>query len=306
VKPIKHLTLVLHGARADRADVRHLVRWVRRRGHRLDVRVTWDAGDAMWQAAEAADAGADTVIAAGGDGTLNEVLNGLDGRNTALGIIPLGTANDFARQLGIPSDADHAMDVILQRKPALMDTASLNGRRFLNVSTGGVGAEATAETPTEAKAALGALAYAITGIRKLAELPASRATFRSDGLRLDCEYLMFAVGNARATGGGTIVAPRAEVNDGLLDVCVVEAMPRADFARIALKTRTGDHLDLPGVHYVQVPWLRIEGHNALSVNVDGESSDARVLHYRARARDLRVHAVRLPGEDTTETETAGR
>ena len=89
-----------------------------------------------------------------------------------LGIIPLGTANDFARQVGIPADADHAMDVILQRKPRRFDTASLNGRRFLNVSTGGVGAEATAETPAEAKESLGPLAYAISGHAQVRRLPA--------------------------------------------------------------------------------------------------------------------------------------
>lgn len=304
MRPPRHLALILHGARADRPDVRHVVRWVRRRGHRVQIRVTWEAGDATAQAAEAADEGVDTVVAVGGDGTLNEVLNGLDGRESALGILPLGTANDFARQLGIPGDADHAMDVILQREPVRVDSASLNGRRFVNVSTGGMGAEATAETPTEAKATLGALAYAITGLRKLAELPASRARFVSDRFHYDGEFLLFAVGNARATGGGTLVAPHAEVNDGLLDVCVVEAMARTDFARVALRTRTGEHLDLPGVHYAKLPWLRIEGHSSISVNVDGEPSDARMLHYRARARDLLVHAVELPGEG--ESETAGR
>src|SRR3954471_21648594 len=105
--------------------------------------------------------GVECVAPAGGDGTVNDVVNGLDGLDVPLGIIPLGTANDFARQVGIPSDADHAMDVILQRKPKRFDTASLNGRRFLNVSTGGVGAEATAETPASAKETLGPLAYAV-------------------------------------------------------------------------------------------------------------------------------------------------
>ena len=71
-------------------------------------------------------------------------------RKVSLGVVPLGTANDFARQTGIPEDADHAMDVILRRKPVRIDTASMNGRRFVNVSTGGVGAEATAETPAVA------------------------------------------------------------------------------------------------------------------------------------------------------------
>ena len=129
---------------------------------------------AIHLAADAADRGTDVVIACGGDGTLNEVVNGLDGRDVPLGVVPLGTANDFARQTGIPEDADHAMDVILRRKPVRIDTASMNGRRFLNVSTGGVGAEATAETPADFKASLGPLAYAITAVRKLAGDDAAR------------------------------------------------------------------------------------------------------------------------------------
>ena len=163
--------LIIHGSRAELPTLRHLVEWVREKGHRVTPRVTWEAGDAIHFAREAAARGATAVIAAGGDGTVNEVLNGLSGFDVPLGIIPVGTANDFARQVGIPlDDVDHAMDVILQRPPVRVDTLEMNGRRFLNVSTGGVGAEATAETPADAKESLGTLAYAITGARKLAGL----------------------------------------------------------------------------------------------------------------------------------------
>src|SRR5690348_11786316 len=141
----KHIALVIHGSRADYPEVRHLIDWVRQKGHLVEPMVTYAVGDATAFAADAARRGVDVVAAVGGDGTLNEVVNGLDGYDVPLGVIPVGTANDFARQVGIPADADHAMDVILQRKPRRFDTASLNGRRFLNVSTGGVGAEATAK-----------------------------------------------------------------------------------------------------------------------------------------------------------------
>jgi diacylglycerol kinase (ATP) len=188
----KHIALIIHGARDDRPELRHLVEWVREKGHFVEPLTTFEAGEAAAMAADAARRGVDVVAAAGGDGTVNEVVNGLDGYDVPLGIIPVGTANDFARQVGIPADADHAMDVILQRKPKRLDTASLNGRRFLNVSTGGVGAEATAETPPDAKEALGAIAYAISGMRKLADFRAGRARFAGDGFEYDGEFLMFA------------------------------------------------------------------------------------------------------------------
>ena len=293
----KHITFVVHGARADHEDLRRMVQWVRERGHAVEVHVTWDAGDGDYLAADAADRGTDVVVACGGDGTLNEVVNGLDGRDVPLGVVPLGTANDFARQTGIPEDADHAMDVILRRNPVRIDTASMNGRRFLNVSTGGVGAEATAETPADFKASFGPLAYAITAIRKLAGDQSRHARFMSAGFDLDVDFMAFAVGSARVTGGGTMMTPDASVTDGLLDLCVIETMSRRDFARLAMEVRKGEHVGLPGVHYAQLPWLKVVGSQILNVNVDGEAVEAPVCDYRARRADLRVHVQHLPGEE---------
>jgi diacylglycerol kinase (ATP) len=297
VRRRKHIAMIIHGSRAEREDVRNLIDWVRAKGHVVEPHVTLEAGDARAMTAAAARAGADVVIAMGGDGTVNEVVNGLDGFDTPLGIIPLGTANDFAAQAGIPADADHAMDVILRRNPVCIDTASLNGRRFLNVSTGGVGAEATAETPPDAKETLGPMAYAITGVRKFAELQPYRASFRGDGFVFDGDFLMFAVGLTRASGGGTLVTPRASVIDGLLDVCIVESMGRADFARLVLKVKRGEHLSEPGVHYAQLPSIVVSADLPLSVNVDGETSGGRRLEYRSRPKDLWVYLSHLPGEE---------
>jgi diacylglycerol kinase (ATP) len=295
--PRKHLTFVVHGARADRPELRQMVAWVRQRGHAVEVAITWNAGDAEHVAALAADRGTDVVIACGGDGTLNEVVNGLDGRDVPLGVVPLGTANDFARQTGIPEDANHAMDVILRRKPVRIDTASMNGRRFLNVSTGGVGAEATAETPADAKASLGPLAYAITAVRKLAGSETRHASFVGAGFSLDVDFMAFAVGSARVTGGGTIMTPDASVTDGLLDLCVIESMSRRDFAMISLRVKKGEHVGLPGVHYAQLPWLKVTSTEPLSVNLDGEGVLVQVCDYRARRADLLVHVQHLPGEE---------
>jgi diacylglycerol kinase (ATP) len=293
----KHIALVLHGSRAGREDVRHLVNWVREKGHFVEPLVTFEAGDAMHLAADAARRGVDVVAAAGGDGTINEVVNGLDGYDVPLGIIPLGTANDFAKQVGIPADADHAMDVILQRKARRFDTATLNGRRFLNVSTGGIGAEATAETPAAAKETLGSMAYAITGLRKFADLQPNYARFTGDGFEYEGEFLMFAVGLTRSTGGGTMVTPMATADDGYFDLCIVEGMSRGEFARTVLKVKRGEHVGHPGVHYVQLKRVHIEGREPMAVNVDGEISNARELTYRARSRDLYVHVAYMPGDE---------
>jgi lipid kinase YegS len=301
----KQLLFVIHGARSEHPGVRHLVQWVREKGHTVIPRITWERGDATFFAAEGAKKGVDVVVALGGDGTVNEAVNGLSGFDVPLGIVPLGTANDFARQAGIPFDLDHAMDVILRSEPVRIDTAELNGHRFLNVSTAGIGAEATAETPADAKEALGSLAYAITGVRKLIDLSPIRARIETPNSHTDVEFLVLAVGNARETGGGTIVTPRASVTDGLLDVCIVDPMPRRDFARLALRVRDGEHLHADGVRYFQVPWLRVSAERAITVNVDGEPRETTTLDYRSRPGDLLVHVARVPGTAAPADEVPG-
>jgi lipid kinase YegS len=293
----KRLGLIINGARADHALLRAVVQSLRDAGHTVEPRLTFEEGDAVIAARAAAERGVDVVVAVGGDGTVNEVANGLADTDVPLGIVPLGTANDFARQAGIPVDPAHALDLVIVRPPTTIDSVTLNGRRFINVSTAGLGAEATAETPREAKKALGPLAYAITGMRKFSQLEARRARFAGPGFEHRCGFLLFAVGNARETGGGTALTPRASVIDGLLDVCIVEEMSHADFARLLLKLKRGEHLDQPGVIYAQLPSLTVDVQHDITVNVDGETTLQRELTYTVGAGDLRVHVAHLPGEN---------
>ncbi|HEX5580420.1 MAG TPA: YegS/Rv2252/BmrU family lipid kinase [Gemmatimonadaceae bacterium] len=286
------ISLVIHGSRADDDRLRALVDDVRNAGIRVRPRVTFELGDAATFAREEALRGdVRAVVAVGGDGTVNEVVNGLAGTGVPLGIIPLGTANDFATQVGIPEEPHHAMDLILHQAPVRLDTAELNGRRFLNVSSGGIGAEATFETGAMAKAALGPLAYALTGLRKLVALEATTLHVAMPGQELDVDALLFFVGNARTSGGGMPVTPLAAANDGLLDVCVIERAGRAELARLAVKVARGEHVGEPGVLYWRVPWVTIHGigdhaGEPLPVNVDGERAPAAELRYRVWPGDL--------------------
>lgn len=289
VLPPTTISLIINGRRAADLTLHAEVGRLRERGIRVRPRVTFDLGDAAHFAAEESAAGTSVVVAVGGDGTINEVLNGLAGAETPMGIIPLGTANDFARQVGIPEDVAQAIDVILRAPPVRLDSASLNGRRFLNVSSAGLGAEATAETSSAAKATLGSLAYAITGLKKLISLDAMRLRLEAPGVEREIDVLAFFVGNARHAGGGMPVTPLASPNDGLLDVCVVERMGRAEVARLALKIRNGEQVGEPGVLYFRAPWLTVRSEQPISVNADGERLTSRQLDYRARPGDLLIH-----------------
>lgn len=284
------ITLVVNPLSPDAVEtLRGAVARLRRVGHAVAPRLTFERGDGRRLAREAAEDGFDLVVAAGGDGTVNEVAAGIHDHLARtggspedaprLGIVPLGTGNDLAGALGIPQGIEEALAGALVGRRVPIDVATLNGESFVNVSTGGAGAEATEETSEEVKRLLGPLAYFVTGVKKFVALDVSTARF-SDGEPIyEGPFLIFAVGNSRRTGGGNWITPRAELDDGLLDLCIVREMPRRELLGLLPEIRAGRHLRHPAVIYRRVRELRVESDEELSVNVDGEPSNGRVLRY---------------------------
>ena len=264
---------------------------LRRRGHEVWPRLTFEEGDAMRLVRGMIEAGTDLVISAGGDGTLNEVVNGVMGTGWGgrLAVVPLGTANDFALGMEIPVDIGEAFRVALEGRERDVDVARVNDRFFINVSTGGFGAAATEETPSERKRLLGPWAYVVTGMRKFAELRPSGVRFRARGETVyEGDVMLFAVGNTKRTGGGTMVTPRAEFGDGELDVVIVPGMARMDFLALLPDLRAGTHLDNPDVLYFRTSDLVVESDETLSVNADGEPLRGRAFTYGLSERTIRV------------------
>ncbi len=267
-------------------EIRESVRRLRAEGHEVRPQLTFEEGDATRFARSAADGGADVVIAAGGDGTVNEVVNGLmaGGAATRLAIVPMGTANDFALGMDVPQAVSEAFSVAVSGSRREVDVARLNERYFVNVSTGGFGATATEETPSDAKRLLGPWAYVITGVRKFSSLRPSHVTFDTPEERaFEGEVMLFAVGNAKRTGGGSMLTPRAEFRDGKLDVMIVPAMARMDFVALLPDLRAGTHVDNPSVLYFRTTALEVSSDEDLSVNVDGEP--IRGTHFRYSLAD---------------------
>lgn len=287
------VALIMHprGDAQRLEELRSVIAELRTDGHIVWPHLTFEPGDAASLARLAARVGADLVIAAGGDGTVNEVVNGIGRlrRRPRLGILPMGTGNDFALGLGIPQDLAEATRVAVGGRPLAIDVARVNERLFVNVSTGGFGAEATEHTPGEAKRMLGALAYVVAGARELVELHPVRARFRVDGRQFyDGEFLLFAIGNGRRTGGGSFLTPRAEFDDGLLDLLVVEAMPRLEFLALLPDLRAGTHLESPGVRYTRATSIVVAPREPLAVNADGEPVRARRYRYSLWPRRIAV------------------
>ena len=214
-----------------REDVRAAVRAVRDEGHQVEVRVTWEGGDATRFASQAALAGVDLVIAGGGDGTVNEVVAGLlnaagESRPSAsMGILPLGTANDLARACDIPLDPFEALRLAVSGTANDVDVGRANGRSFMNVATGGFGTQVTVATPNDLKKILGSAAYFLTGVSHFSSIRPARGRLSGPGLTWEGAFLVLGVGNGRQAGGGHQLCPQALLNDGLLDVRVLPQLP---------------------------------------------------------------------------------
>ena len=270
-------------------EVRTEVSRLRAAGHEVEPRLTFEGGDATRFAREAGEAGVDLLIAAGGDGTMNEVVNGVaqtDWRGP-VALIPLGTANDFALGLGVPEEVPTAFDVAVEGSDREVDLVRVNDRYFVNVSTGGVAAQATGETPSDTKQLLGPLAYLVTGVQKLPELEPTPARFTTpDGEAYDGEVMMYAVGNGRRTGAGSLVTPEAELSDGELDVMIVPGMTRMEFMALAPRIRSGTHVDHPEVTYFRTDRLTVECGADLAVNADGEAVSGGGYEYEVTGEQL--------------------
>ena len=293
--------LVLNGKSAGEPSVREAVASMRQAGMPLAVRVTWEAGDAERYVREAVEAGAATVIAGGGDGTLHEVANALAAMEgddlPSLGLLPLGTANDFARGAGIPLEAEDAL-ALVQRAPArpmdlLKVTHGQEVRWCANLATGGFGTQVTVETDPELKKKLGGLAYVLTGLGRLGQATPLVARFQGDGFEWQGGFVALGIGNGRQAGGGQVLCPDAQVDDGLIDLTVIPEGKgdAAEFLSVlgtALSAGREAALAQIGV-CARLPWLEVASDAPFTLNLDGEPMEGDRFRIEAVSGRVRMH-----------------
>ena len=272
---MRTMRLILNGKASGDPALRDAVGQIREQGHTLDVRVTWEAGDAARYAGEAVRDGVQAVLAGGGDGTINEIVNGLlaedNQRAPAVGLVPFGTANDFATACGIPKgDPLGALRLAAEGEPRPIDVGKVNHQYFINVTSGGFGAEVTASTPPEMKKALGGAAYSLMGLVTAAKMSPYRGKLvTSEGERAG-QMILCAVGNGRQAGGGFPVCPSALLNDGLLDLMVVHDVDLLELGVLFSELSNMESPDNKYVSYQQLSAFRIEAEQDLQLNLDGE------------------------------------
>jgi lipid kinase YegS len=284
----KRVCLILNGKVAENEALRSAVGRQRASGHRIEVRVTWEKGDAQRFASEAGEV--DLVVAAGGDGTLNEILHGLmdlSATRPVLGIVPLGTANDFASGCGIPPDPAKALALCMKGEAVPIDIGKANDHWFINAASSGFGAEITATTSPELKRLLGPAAYTLMGAILAINLHHYQGRLILPGREITGSGPVAIVGNGRQAGGGIQVAPRACIDDGLLDVLVVRQI-----SPTALLAAARELQQLPSdgqyISYWQTPWLEVHPEEAIPVNLDGEPLSFSTVRYEAVPKAIQL------------------
>lgn len=233
---------------------------------------TGEDGDAETAAKYALSRNFDLVIAAGGDGTINEVIHGVAEQNhrPKLGIIPTGTTNDFARALHIPRDIKKAVDIIVEGHSQLLDIGRVNEHYFINIAGGGKLTELTYDVPVKLKTVLGQLAYYVKGIEMLPSLKPARVKIEYDGNVIDEDIMIFLVSNSNSVGGFEKLAPSADLSDGYFDLIILKKVNLAEFIRIATLAIRGAHLEDSNVIYKQAKKVTVTPQEKMQLNLDGE------------------------------------
>ena len=287
--------LILHRKSANEPYVKDAVKAVRKEGVDFRVLVPFNKAEKARVVKEALERGAERIIAGGGDGTINAVADALIGKGkekpaVTLGVFPLGTANDFARGCGLPSDdLTECLRIACTREGRAIDVGVMNKRNFVNVASLGFGAEITATTPVELKKKLGGGAYTLMGLVKVMNLTPYTGKLLIPGEDpIEGNLLFGAVGNNHFAGGGFDIAPSARLDDGLLDLTAIMQSPGFSLGELARELENPMNPDNRFVAYRQLPKFTIDSDQKLHCNLDGEPVCKKKLKFDILHRHLRV------------------
>lgn len=252
----------------------------------------------------AVKAGARRVIVGGGDGSLSGAAHVLANTGVALGVLPTGTANDFARTLHIPFQLEAACAVIRDGFTRQVDLGKVNGHHFLNAASVGVTSDIARNVNKGLKQRLGKVAYATAAASEAFKLSPfhARVVTEADTLELECAQVV--IGNGRYHGGGSMIAPEATLEDGLLDVYVIAFDGKTEderlrvrdllsLGRIAMMVRRGRHVEHPAVRCLRARQVSLETEPALELDVDGEPLGTSPARFEVVPRALTVIAPAL-------------
>jgi diacylglycerol kinase (ATP) len=275
-----------HGERAlrKRAQVESLARG-------CVVHTTTHTGEARLMARRGVDEGFEKIVAAGGDGTINEVVNGLAGTNVTLGLLPIGTMNVFATELGLPvNNLQSCWDVIRNDSVRIVDLAQANKKFFVQLAGVGLDAQVVQETSAQLRRNFGPLSYIISAVQIAARKP-PRLFIQSEDASID-EGSFVLVGNGRLYGGPFPFFKHAALDDGLLDVIVFKRLGYLEIIKYLQDVVFSSDIRVPEIEYFQTRRLRVESDQSVPVELDGELVGNCPVEFSLQERSLRVLAPR--------------
>lgn len=269
---------LIYNPTSGREEIRRrlpaILQRLERGGIETSCHATEGEGDAMEAASDAIRRGFDMVISAGGDGTLNEVVRGLSKheQRPPLGLLPLGTTNDFARAHGIPKHWRDACDLIVRRFTRPVDVGKANDKYFINIAGGGSLTELTYEVPSRLKTMVGQLAYYMKGLQNLTHLhPVHMKITAAEVGEFDEEFMLFLIANSNSVAGFDRLMPNASTSDGVFDVLALRKCSIGEFIRIATMVMSGVPVD-SDPHFISFRSneIRVESDDRVQLNLDGE------------------------------------
>ena len=211
------------------------------------------------------------ILIAGGDGTVDSVVNAMakSGISLPIGILPVGTANDYSKFLGMPSDVEEACKQILSSEVKSVDLGSINDKYFVNVASTGLFTDVSQKTDVNLKNTIGKLAYYLKGLEELPNFRKLHVNILSKEVEFDGEMYLLLVFNG-ATAGNFNLATRADACDGLLDIIMFKAVQIYELLPLFIKVLKGEHLDSNKVLYFKTDYLKVECHEDIVTDIDGE------------------------------------
>jgi YegS/Rv2252/BmrU family lipid kinase len=281
-------TLIILNPAARGARTQRLRTQVEKLARGTTLCATTNAGEAEFLARNAVAEGYERIVAAGGDGTINEIVNGIAGHsNIALGVLPLGTMNVFATELGLPvNDLASCWKIIQGNKTHRVDLPRANRKHFVQLAGVGLDAQAVKETSRAFKRNFGPLSYLISAVQIASRTPPILRIESEEAATGEGSFVL--VGNGRLYGGRFPFFKQAVMDDGLLDVIVFKRLNYVDIIRYLQDVVFTPQISSPEVEYFQTKRLRVSSDQIVPVEIDGELVGNCPVEFKIRAGGLRV------------------
>lgn len=212
------------------------------------------------------------IVSVGGDGTLNEVVNGIAGSDVILGVIPCGTGNDFIRSVYKKLDMDKIINDVINDGIKTIDLAKCNNTYFINISSGGFDAQVAIESEKTRRFFSGSTAYIVALIKTIFLYKGKKMKVCIDDIEFEKNTLLVAVANGKYYGGGIMPAPKADLSDGIFDICFLETMSKLKMLLMFPKYIKGQHEGIKGVSFYRGKCIKLTSIEPFGVNIDGEFS----------------------------------